>query len=106
MFDELSAFKEKTLGKQMLENILINTVIPVLFAYGHLSGHEASKVKALKWMEEVAAEKNKVTRGFTALGLENSTAVDSQALLQMKKEYCDQKRCVECAIGNKILKEG
>jgi len=104
MFDELSPFKTKNVGTQMIDNILINTIIPVLFAYGHLAGHEPSKVKALRWIEELSAEKNKITRGFENLRIENNTAFDSQALLHMKKTYCDQKGCVECAVGNKILK--
>ncbi|MCP9752213.1 DUF2851 family protein [Ferruginibacter sp. HRS2-29] len=104
MFDEPSAFKIKNTGAQMIDNILINTIIPVLFAYGHLAGHEASKIKALKWIEETGAEKNKVTHGFECLGIGNKNASDSQALLYMKKNYCDRKGCVECAIGNKILK--
>lgn len=102
--DEPSAFMEKKLGQLMMDNILINTVVPVLFAYGHHLNEDDYKYRALGWLEEIAAEKNSVTRGFTNLGVGQQTAFDSQALLQLKNNYCNKKRCLECAIGNKILK--
>lgn len=104
IFGQKSGFKVKVLGKQMIENILINTVVPVLFAYGLYQNDIILKEKALKWLEEIAPEKNSITKGFEALGFENKNAADSQAFLHLKKEYCDNKRCLECAIGNAILK--
>ena len=105
VFNEISSLKKKTLGKQMINNILINTVVPVLFAYGYFNNIELYKNKALQWMTNIAAEKNSITKAFESLGIENKTAGDSQALIQLKNEYCDHKRCLQCAIGNKILKE-
>ena len=105
VFDEISSFKKKTLGKQMINNILINTVVAVLYAYGYFNNNESYKNKALHWMANIISEKNSITEGFQSLGVENKTACDSQALIQLKNEYCDHKRCLQCAIGNKILKE-
>lgn len=105
VFDETSAFKKKTLGGEMVNNILINTVIPILFAYGHHQDENVYKDKALKWLEEITAEKNAITRGFSSLHLQNKTAFDSQAYIQLKNEYCNRKRCLDCAIGNKLLRE-
>jgi hypothetical protein len=104
VFDDPASFKKKTTGKQMTRNVMINTVIPVLYAYGYFNNNEFYKIKALKWMGQPPAEKNSITKGFEMLGMENKNAFDSQALIQLKKEYCDQKRCLQCAIGNKILK--
>ena len=101
--DEPSAFKEKNLGSQMINNILINTIIPIVFAYGHFNDEEIYKKKALGWYEEINGEKNNITKGFAALGIENKTAFDSQALIQLKNEYCNKKRCLQCAIGNKVV---
>ena len=103
VFDEAASFKKKTLGKQMVQNIMINTVVPVLYAYGYFNNNELYKNKAMQWMGQLAAESNSITKGFELLGLENKTAFDSQALIQLKNEYCDKKRCLQCAIGNKIL---
>lgn len=103
VFDEPTVFKKKSLGKQMTENIMINTVVPLIYAYGHVNNINAYKDKALKWMECIAAESNSITNGFADLGIENKTAFDSQALIQLKNTYCDQKRCLQCRIGNSIL---
>lgn len=102
--NEQSTYKEKNMGTQMIDNILINTVIPTLFTYGYLLNETVYKDRALQWMEQVAAEKNSITRGFEAIGVANKNAFDSQALLQLKNNYCNKKRCLECAVGNKILR--
>jgi len=106
MLDEPSAFKKKKLGEQMINNILINTVVPVLFAYGQYHADELCKDKALKWLEELKAETNSITKGFKALQIENKTAFDSQALIQLKNEYCNKKRCLDCSVGNKLIRTG
>ena len=104
VFDEATAFKKKKLGSQMVDNILINTVIPILFAYGHYHNENVFKDKALKWLEEIKAEKNAITTGFTSLQVINKTAFDSQSLIQLKNEYCNKKRCLDCSVGNKLIR--
>jgi hypothetical protein len=103
-FDEMSDFVPKKVGSQMFETLIINAVIPVLFAYGMYANDNSLKEKALNWLEEVSPEKNSVIAPFVALSIKPKNAFDSQALLQLKKEYCDAKRCLECAAGNAILK--
>ena len=104
IFDEPSDYKVKTLGKQMIDNIIINTIIPVLFAYGLHHNEQRYKDKSIKWLEEVAAEKNSITKGFERLNFSNKNAFDSQSFIQLKNEYCNKKRCLNCAIGNWLLK--
>ncbi len=103
-FEEITNFKKKKLGKQMIQNIIVNTIIPVLYAYGWYNNNDAYKNKALKWAELLLPEKNNITIGFEKLGLANKSAYDSQALVQLKNKYCNEKRCLQCAVGNKILK--
>jgi hypothetical protein len=103
-FDEASAFRKKKLGTAMVDNIIINTICPVLFAYGNYHDENKYKEKALKWLEETAAEKNNITKGFQKLGIENRNAFDSQALIELMNEYCSKKRCLECGVGNALLK--
>ncbi len=105
VFDEASAFKEKNLGTQMINNILINTIIPVVFAYGLHNKEEAYKSKALQWLEEIEKEKNNITNAFARFGIENKNAFDSQALIQLRNEYCNKKHCLKCAVGNRLLKK-
>lgn len=104
-FDETTGFKKKTLGRQMIENILINTVIPILYAYGHFHSDESYTNRALRWLEQVTAEQNSITKGFNSLHIPNANAFDSQALIQLKNEYCNYRRCLQCAIGSWVLKE-
>ena len=104
VFDEASVFKKKKLGEQMIDNILINTIVPILFAYGLHHKEQHYKDKAIAWLEEITSEKNAITKGFEALKFSNKNSFDSQAYIQLKNEYCNNKRCLECAIGNSILR--
>jgi hypothetical protein len=103
-FDETSAFKKKKIGAAMIQNIMINTVAPMLFAYGHSHNEEKYKRKSLRWLEETSPEVNAITKGFSRLKIESKSAFDSQALIELKNEYCSRKRCLECAVGAAILK--
>jgi len=103
-FDEPSSYKKKTVGSAMIDNILINTVCTVLFAYGHFNKEQKYKNRALQWLEEVTAEANSITKGFQQAGLQNKNARDSQALIELKNEFCRKKRCLDCAVGNALLK--
>jgi hypothetical protein len=103
-FDEPSAFKKKKLGTEMINNIFINTIVPMLFSYGLYHNEQKYKDRALVWLEDISAELNSITQGFGKLSIENNSAYQSQSLIEMKNEYCNQKRCLECSIGNSILK--
>ena len=104
VFDEESDFKKKQLGGQMINNIIINTVVPALFAYGVHHNEDIYKDRALKWLEDISAEKNSITKGFENLSFINKNAFDSQFFIQLKNEYCNNKLCLKCAIGNALLK--
>ncbi len=104
VFDEETTFKKKKLGSAMINNIIINTVVPVVFAYGFHHDEKAYREKAIRWLEDIPEEKNAITKGFELLNFSNKNAADSQALIQLKNEYCNKKRCLHCAIGNSLLK--
>jgi len=103
-FGEVSAFKKKKLGMAMIDNIIINTIVPMLFAYGSYHDEDKYKQKALQWLEETSPESNSITKGFQNLKIEIKNGFDSQALIELKNEYCNKKRCLECSVGNAILK--
>jgi len=88
----------------MIDNVIINTIVPVLFAYGLYNKEEKHKNKAILWLEELSAETNSITKGFENLKLSNRSAFDSQAFIELKTQYCDGKRCLQCTIGNALLK--
>ena len=99
-----SNFKKKTLGAAMITSIIINTVVPALFAYGLYHKTEEYKTKALRWLEQTESETNSILTGFAALAVKSRSAFDSQALIELKNEFCTKKRCLECSVGNAILK--
>ena len=103
-FNETSPVKTKKLGSGMVNNIIINTIVPVLFAYGNYQGNDDYKQKALQWLEETEAENNSIIHHFEKIDIESANAFESQALLELKTQYCEKKRCLECAVGNWLLK--
>ncbi len=103
--ETVSDYKPKVLGVQMAENILINTVIPVVFAYGMFHGSQLHKDKAVEWLLQTKAEQNNIIKKWQSFGVTSDNALQTQALLELKKHYCDVKKCLDCAVGNKILKQ-
>ena len=103
-FDEMSPEKKKNLGEGMIENIIINTVSPLLFAYGTYHRQEAMQERALNWLEALDPENHTITTRFQQLGIRNRHAFDSQALTELKNEYCNKKRCLDCAVGTSLLR--
>jgi hypothetical protein len=103
-FSGASAYKLKRIGASMIENILINTVIPTLFAYGNFHQNQLLKDRALNWLTQIKSEKNNITKGFETIGFENKNAFDSQSLIECKTQYCSLKNCLKCAIGNSLIR--
>jgi len=103
-FNEASVHKEKRLGESMLNNLLINTVAPAVFAYGLYQKNTDYTEKAVRLLERLAPEVNNITADFKKEKLTLNSAFDSQAFIELKTNYCSQKRCLECAVGNAILK--
>lgn len=101
--DKTEKRQNKSLGDSSFYNIVINTFVPFLFLYGKRMKEDEYCDRALRWLEIVEAEKNVITDMWTNLGLEIKNAHQSQALIHLKKHYCDQKQCLHCAIGNKLI---
>ena len=87
-----------------LYHLAINAIIPILYKYGMDTDQETLKDKALRWLSEIPAERNSIIKKFASYGIQAAHASDSQALLFLHKNYCTNKRCLECAIGLNILK--
>jgi len=104
LLDVKAKFSFKRVGDSMTNNILLNTVLPVMFAYGHYHGLISLKETIIDWMMQLPPESNKITEGFKKCGLNIISAFDSQSLLQLNQEYCNKRRCLHCTIGCKIMK--
>ena len=103
-FGSTSCRNDKNLSPASLNLLMINTAIPMLFAYGKHKSDEALCDRAFDLLEQLKAENNHITRLWQQCGLIAQNAGDSQALIQLKKEYCDKKDCLRCRIGFEYLK--
>jgi len=103
-FDKESIKTTKSLGTSRVHLLIINIIAPFLFLYGQQKNDQNFKNRALQLLEAIPAERNAIIAQWNELGLNAEQAAQSQALLQLKKHYCDQKRCLNCAIGCNILK--
>ena len=103
-FGSTSCRNDKNLSPASLNLLMINTAIPMLFAYGKHKSDEAICDRAFDLLEQLKAENNHITRLWQQCGLTAQNAGDSQALIQLKKEYCDKKDCLRCRIGFEYLK--
>lgn len=99
-----SVKKRKTLGKSTIHLFIINTLAPLLFLYGKEKDQSAFCDKAIQLLEEIPAESNHIITEWGQLGFSPSSSYQSQALLELKNEYCNHKKCLSCGIGNAILK--
>lgn len=92
-----------TLSRSSIDIILINTVAPLLYAYGELTGNYEMTDKAIKLLEDLRAENNSIVSHFVSYGIDCPDALTSQALVQLKREYCDARKCIYCKIGHHLL---
>jgi hypothetical protein len=103
-FDKESPKKKKSLSKSFVDLILINTIIPLQFAFAKSQGKELSE-DLIRLLNEVSPEKNAIIDKFHSFGIVSKSAFDSQSLLQLKNEYCNKSKCLECSVGIELLKK-
>ena len=104
LFGHTSAYSRKRLSTASLDLLLINTAIPMLFAYGRYRHDDALCDRALTLLDELRPEDNNIVRMWRECGLDVLSAGDSQALIQLKKEYCDRRDCLRCRFAYEFLK--
>jgi hypothetical protein len=95
--------RPKVLGETAFNNLVINTIVPLLFVYGDQHLDQAMKDRALFLLEKLAPEENQIIRKWNNSGIESRSAFETQALLQLKNNYCDHKKCLYCQLGAKII---
>ena len=102
-FDEEVPSSNVVLGDGSVQSLIINAVIPFVFYYGRHHGLTVVVNKALSWLERCEAEDNTITRNWNRIGILTDSALETQALLYLHKEYCIHKKCVNCGIGQHLL---
>jgi len=98
-----STTKSKSLGKHSKQLLIINTFVPILFAYGKASDNDSLQHKALQWMVELPAETNSILKNWETLQIKAKNASESQALVHLKQNYCNLRKCLHCRIGHLVL---
>ncbi len=104
-FGHPSPRRTKQLSQNTRQLLIINTISPFLYAYGQHHGNEPLCQRAVSLLEEQKAEDNRIIRIWRECGLNVESAADSQALIQLKREYCDVKKCLHCRFGYEYLKK-
>lgn len=102
-FDKESSKKTKLLSKSFIDLLMINTVVPFRFAYEKSQGKDAAE-NTIFLLEEIASEKNNIIDKFQSIGITAKNAFETQSLLQLKNEYCNKSKCLQCSIGLELLK--
>ena len=103
-FDKESPKKKKSLSKSFIDLIVINTIIPLQFAFAKSQAKEIYE-DLIRLLNEVAPEKNAVIDKFNSFGIVSKSAFETQSLLQLKNEYCNKSKCLECSVGVELLKK-
>lgn len=103
-FNKAAPVKEKWLGGSSRNNLIINTIVPFLYLYGARNNKPVLMNRSVELLEALPPEDNRIIKQWQSLDMPNENAYDTQALLQLKNEYCNKKRCLECQIGAKLLK--
>ncbi len=103
-FQKEAMGKVPALGKASVENIVVNTVVPLLVAYSEAKDNRAFLDKAIELLEQLPAEQNHITAMWEGLKLKSKTAFDSQAVIELYNNFCSIKSCLNCSIGTSLLK--
>jgi hypothetical protein len=103
-FDRISEGKPKNIGISAIENIIINTIIPLKFVYGTENLRHDIRDQAINMLMDLPSEENTIIGNWEKAGIKPQNAGESQALLELKKYYCTPKKCLQCAIGHSLVK--
>ncbi|MFN8357963.1 MAG: DUF2851 family protein [Spirosomataceae bacterium] len=104
LFGKKAEGKVASLGKSSVQNLIINTAIPLLVAYSQQQGNRQWLDKAISYLEQLPGEQNHITALWEGLGLKTRTAFDSQAVIELYNHFCTPRRCLQCGIGVALLK--
>lgn len=101
-FQKESKASTKMISKSFIDLLLINTILPLKFSYAKQKGEEVN-TDLIELASTIASEKNTIIETFNKLKKVSKSALQSQSLIQLKTEYCDKNKCLQCAIGNSLI---
>lgn len=103
-FDKETEHGSKSLGKSLINTIIINAWIPLLYEYGVAHGAEMYKERAFNLLQQLPPEDNRITRLWESAGIKIGNAAESQSVIQRYTEYCSRKKCLDCQLAFRIMK--
>lgn len=99
-----SVVRHKKLGKTLKKNLIINVIIPITFLYGQEQGEEKYRQKAMEWLQQCPPEDNYIVRAWQNLGYRTTSALQTQGLIELNREYCERNHCLKCPVGQEIFR--
>ncbi len=103
VFGKETKRKSKHLDSASIDSLIINAVVPLYFLYAERHEDEVMQERCLKWLEQIPPEKNKIIEGWESIGQKASNAYQTQALIELKTQYCNLNKCLHCSIGQHLL---
>lgn len=100
---KIKGSRKHTISSSSIDLLIINAVIPILFAYGRAHQDESLTERAYSWLEMLPAERNHILTAWEKAGLPAQHAADAQALIHLRTHYCDAKNCLRCRFGQHYL---
>jgi len=101
-FGKVSKLSKKKITKQFIDLLLINTIIPLKFSYAKYQGKDIDD-KIIELIQNISSEKNSIVDAYNKIKRVGKSALHSQALIQLKVNYCDKNKCLQCEIGSTLL---
>ena len=99
LFDKSTIKRKHQVSKRTVDLLIVNSVIPFLYALGKVREDDVLLERTFLLMQQLKPENNYITRVWEQVGVKSKSAIDSQGLIQLQKEYCDKKKCLYCRIG-------
>jgi hypothetical protein len=102
-FGKISSVSRSKMGIQSIRSLIINAIIPAMFYYGKTYSKPGYSEKVIEWLEQLPPENNAIIRKWADVEIHAKNALESQALIQLKKLYCEKKKCLNCQLGKKLI---
>jgi hypothetical protein len=102
-FSKVNTEGVASLGKASVDKIIVNTVFPLIVAYGKFKDDQAYVDRAIDMLQNIDSEDNTIIRGWSEVGVDSKSAADSQGLIELHNNFCLKRRCLDCNIGFTIL---
>lgn len=106
IFGKESRKEPKKTGESAIDIFIVNAVVPALFTYGKMRDNNDCCTRAMDFLDKTAHEDNRIIRDWKDAGVEVNSAFDTQGLLQLRNEYCNKRRCLDCRVGSELIARG